>query len=88
MKSYKWIFWTTLGVTLMMTMSMYCITILARKSPLNYICIMLYTGCLTYMLGAISMFEEIEYILIASCFNLAVYISLANLTLFVSISAA
>lgn len=85
MKTTRWLFWTSLGVTLSFCIALFCFNVVARKFPINYIVLSLFTLTSTYMLAAISAFQDPENVLIAAALTFAVFFGLTILTFFVLI---
>jgi FtsH-binding integral membrane protein len=83
MKTYRWIFWATLGVTLALCISLFCFNKLAKKVPLNYITLFVFTVMSSYLLAAICIFQDPQNVMIAAALTMAVFLSLTTLTFFV-----
>jgi FtsH-binding integral membrane protein len=83
MKGHKWLFWTSLGFTLGLSMAMFCFNKLAKRVPINYITLAVFTFFSSYMIAGISIFQDSENVIIAMALTLAVFFSLTVLTFFV-----
>lgn len=79
----RWLFWTSVGLTIGFAMAFYCFNKLAKRVPINYICLTIFTVCSTYMIAAISSYQPAENVLIASALTFAMFIGLTVLTFFV-----
>ena len=56
MRSVRWLFWTTLAISLALCFTLFCFNSIARKYPLNYIILFVFTIVTSYMLAAICCF--------------------------------
>lgn len=84
MNANKWLFWTSLGISLFVCISLFCFSKIARKFPLNYIALGIFTVFSAYLIASICIFQEPQNVMIAACLTLTVFISLTILTFFVS----
>ena len=85
MSSHSWLFWTCLGITLTLCIVLFCFSKVARKVPLNYISLFVFTILTSYLLASICIFQSPDNVMIAAALTLTVFVSLTVLTLFVKI---
>lgn len=83
MRNNRWLFWTCVGLTIGLSIAMFCFNRIARKVPINYICLFLFTLFSTYMIASICSYQSAEVVLIASALTVTVFIGLTTLTFFV-----
>lgn len=84
MNANRWLFWTSLGVTLALCIILFCFSKVARKVPINYISLFTFTVLTSYLLASICIFQEAENVMIAAALTFTVFVSLTILTFFVS----
>lgn len=84
MKAYRWIFWASLGITLGLCIALFCFNTLAKKVPINYITLFIFTVMSAYVLASICTFQDPINVMIAAALTMAVFISLTTLTFFVT----
>ena len=56
MLNTKWLYWTCVAVTLTLCLTLFCFNQVARKYPLNYISLLIFTIGSSYILGGICIF--------------------------------
>lgn len=78
----KWLFWTCLGVTGFLSISLFCFNKIARRVPINYICLLIFTLCTSYLLASVCIFQSAENILIAATLTMTVFVALTVFTFF------
>ena len=84
MTNNKWIFWFSLALTFLLSISLFCGHHLARKFPINFILLAMFTLSTTYLIASICIFQEPETVLIAAALTLSVFTALTLFTFFVS----
>lgn len=84
MKSTKWLFWTVLAATVVLIFSLFCFTQLAKRYPLNYLTLLMFTLGTSYLLAGICIFQSPTNVVIAAAMTLTVFFSLSVFTFFVS----
>ena len=83
MAKNKWIFWVSIVLTLILSISLFCANILARRFPINFILLTIFTLSTTYMIASICIFQDPETVLIAAALTLSVFTALTLFTFFV-----
>lgn len=73
-----WVFWTAFGVTFVMIIAMGCVPDLRRKSPINIICLLLFTAAEGVLLGITCSTYDAQTVLIAAgaCAGIALLLTL------------
>lgn len=56
MKATKWLYWTVLALTLTLNFSLFCFTYIAKRYPINYIALLIFTIGSSYILAGICIF--------------------------------
>eukprot|EP00347_Sterkiella_histriomuscorum_P021452 403333927 len=82
MRANRWLFWTSMGVSLFTCISLFCFSKVARKFPLNYIALFIFTVFSSYLIASICIFQEAQNVMIAACLTMTVFVSLTLLTFF------
>jgi FtsH-binding integral membrane protein len=83
MKGHKWLFWTSLGVTLVFAVALFCLNKIAKRVPINYICLSIFTFFSSYLIAGISIFRDPNDVIIAMALTITVFFSLTMLAFFV-----
>jgi len=71
-RKHMWLMWTGLGVTLLVIFPMVCIRSLRVSFPINFILLAIFTIAESVTLGMVSMFYEVEAVLIAAGITTAI----------------
>merc|ERR1719430_625917 len=71
-REHMWLMWTGLGVTLLVIFPMVCIRSLRVSFPINFILLGIFTIAESVTLGMVSMFYEVEAVLIAAGITTAI----------------
>lgn len=79
MFSNTWLYWVSFGITFAVLISLMCCHKVARKVPINYILLFIFTVFESYMVASISIFYAVESILIAVTLTAGLF---TGLTLF------
>jgi len=72
LREHMWLMWTGLGVTLLVIFPMVCIRSLRVSFPINFILLAIFTIAESVTLGMVSMFYEVEAVLIAAGITTAI----------------
>ena len=83
MRSTKWLYWTVLAITLAINFSLFCFTQVAKRYPLNYFVLFLFTVGSSYLLAGICIFQTPTNVVIAAAMTLTVFFSLSMFAFFV-----
>lgn len=84
MRDNRWLFWTTMAISLVLCIALFCFSKIARKFPINYIALFIFTVCSSYLISSICIFQQPQNVMIAALLCLTVFFSLTVLTFFVS----
>ncbi len=85
MMATKWLYWTCLAVTLSLCLSLFCFNQVARRYPLNYIALFIFTLGSSYILAGVCIFQKPENVVIAAAMTLTVFIGLTLFSFFVNL---
>jgi len=85
MTNTKWLYWTFLAVTVTLCLTLFCFNQVARRYPINYIALTIFTIGSSYILAGICMFQKPENVLIAAAMTLTVFLALTLFAFFVTL---
>ncbi len=80
----KALYWTCLAVTCTICIALFCFNQIARRYPLNYIVLLVFTIGSSYILAGICIFQTPENVLIAAAMTFTVFLALTVFAFFVS----
>eukprot|EP00347_Sterkiella_histriomuscorum_P008860 403343467 len=84
MRRERGLYWACVAITIALALGIFCLNKVARKVPINYICLGLYTLFNTYTIAAISSWQDPELVLIATALTFGIFFGLTVLTFFVT----
>ncbi len=71
-----WLFWTCLGISICVVIPLICCRNIARKVPLNYILLTIWTVCESYIVATCCSFYDRQTVITAAVMTVAVTVSL------------
>lgn len=78
-----WLFWTSIGVTIVLAFMLFCFSSIAKKVPLNYILLFVFTFFNSYFMAGICTFADPKNVIIAAALTFTVFIAITSLSFFV-----
>jgi FtsH-binding integral membrane protein len=85
MVTHVTLYWIAFGVSIGILIGLLCFHRLARNVPINYILLFTFTIAETYMVAAISIWEDPQIVMIAAVMTGSVFIALTTFALFTDI---
>lgn len=83
MQETRWLFWTSLGITLALAFALFCFSAVARKVPVNYILLFVFTFFNSYFMAGICIYASPENVIIAGALTFTIFFAITSLAFFV-----
>lgn len=84
MTTNKWLFFTSLALTLLLAFSLGCLSWIVKRVPINYIVLSIMTLTSSYSISSLIIFVDKDLLIIAGILAISLFIALTVFSLFVS----
>jgi FtsH-binding integral membrane protein len=84
MKGHSYLFWVAFGISFAIMLFLFGCNNLVRKVPYNYFILFIFTFFESYMIAAISIYQDPVNVLIAAVITFGMFFGLTVLTFFVT----